>query len=240
MREWLSNVNVFHYRKPSIVRRKRRASDTQKETNDQGLSSKSLARLKPMVVSNDNTKEQLELDSIDMRINDKVEKMANKVKNRTSLPAPNKMKQSQNTLFDAYDIAKISELRNNDSNYLAIRRVLAKPHNRCCADCRSPDPLWASWQLDLIPMVIFICINCSGWHRSLGSHISKVKSIELDDWTTEQIKLADRTGNDKCNLYWEANKPSDIPIPKPNTSEIGSYITCKYKDKLWVDSRAFV
>lgn len=46
-------------------------------------------------------------------------------------------------------------------------------------------PRWASWNLG-----IFLCIRCAGIHRNLGVHISKVKSVNLDSWTPEQIAVS--------------------------------------------------
>ena len=45
-------------------------------------------------------------------------------------------------------------------------------------------PRWASWNLG-----VFICIRCAGIHRNLGVHISRVKSVNLDSWTQEQIEV---------------------------------------------------
>lgn len=45
-------------------------------------------------------------------------------------------------------------------------------------------PRWASWNLG-----IFLCIRCAGIHRNLGVHISKVKSVNLDTWTPEQVAV---------------------------------------------------
>lgn len=52
----------------------------------------------------------------------------------------------------------------------------------------SPGPRWASWNLG-----IFICIRCAGIHRNLGVHISKVKSVNLDQWTQEQVQVRGHT-----------------------------------------------
>ena len=48
--------------------------------------------------------------------------------------------------------------------------------------CYFTGPRWASWNLG-----IFLCIRCAGIHRNLGVHISKVKSVNLDSWTPEQV-----------------------------------------------------
>lgn len=56
------------------------------------------------------------------------------------------------------------------------------------------DPRWASWNLG-----IFICIRCSGIHRGMGTHISRVKSVDLDAWTDEQLQSVVRWGNGRAN-----------------------------------------
>ncbi|TIB71026.1 hypothetical protein E3Q23_03960 [Wallemia mellicola] len=87
-----------------------------------------------------------------------------------------------------------------------LRTLLKEPYNRKCADCNNKDPRWASWNLG-----IFVCIRCSGIHRSMGTHISRVKSVDLDMWTTEQIQNMVKWGNRSANLYWQAHlKPGHV------------------------------
>jgi len=80
--------------------------------------------------------------------------------------------------------------------------MLKEEDNRYCADCKMKGmcfrdllaylskfcaiiaPTWAS-----INIGIFICLRCSGIHRSLGTHISKVRSVKLDTWTEEQVAV---------------------------------------------------
>ncbi|KXN67976.1 Arf GTPase activating protein [Conidiobolus coronatus NRRL 28638] len=85
----------------------------------------------------------------------------------------------------------------------------SSPENLVCADCKTPDPRWASYNLGC-----FLCLRCSGIHRSLGTHISKVKSIDLDTWTVEQVQSMLDRGNKICNQYWEAKLPEDFLPPQ--------------------------
>ncbi|PWN50787.1 hypothetical protein IE53DRAFT_78733 [Violaceomyces palustris] len=91
-----------------------------------------------------------------------------------------------------------------------IVEIAQRPQNLYCADCREANPRWASWALDNKPRCIFICIACSGVHRSLGVQTSKVKSVDLDDWTEEQLDAARQWGNDKVNSIYEWSKPDGV------------------------------
>eukprot|EP00934_Nitzschia_sp_Nitz4_P007526 Nitzschia sp. Nitz4//scaffold12_size214221//35243//36390//NITZ4_001484-RA/size214221-augustus-gene-0.23-mRNA-1//-1//CDS//3329534972//7516//frame0 len=83
----------------------------------------------------------------------------------------------------------------NPSDYEELRKL---PGNDCCIDCDSPDPEWAS-----ISLGIFLCLQCSGQHRALGTHVSKVRSVRLDTWTEEQVELMRCGGNSQCKKFLE-------------------------------------
>lgn len=96
----------------------------------------------------------------------------------------------------------------------------------CCLTDVSSDPRWASWNLG-----IFICIRCSGIHRGMGTHISRVKSVDLDAWTDEQLQSVLKWGNARANKYWEAK----LAIGHvPSEAKIENFIRTKYESKRWV------
>jgi len=70
------------------------------------------------------------------------------------------------------------------------------PGNNLCVDCAARSPQWAS-----VSFGIFMCLECSGQHRSLGVHISFVRSVTMDSWTADQIKLMRMSGNEKFNNF---------------------------------------
>ncbi|KAH0910389.1 hypothetical protein HID58_033710 [Brassica napus] len=93
-----------------------------------------------------------------------------------------------------------------------IRDLLNQPDNRVCADCGAPDPKWASANIG-----VFICLKCCGVHRSLGTHISKVLSVTLDDWSDEEVdSMIEIGGNASANSIYEAFVPEGSSKPGPD------------------------
>ncbi|KAL2168707.1 hypothetical protein VTG60DRAFT_6933 [Thermothelomyces hinnuleus] len=112
-------------------------------------------------------------------------------------------------------------------NQQTIKNLLKLEPNKVCADCkRNKHPRWASWNLG-----VFICIRCSGIHRGMGTHISRVKSVDLDAWTDEQLQSVLNWGNARANKYWEAKL---APGHVPSEAKIENFIRTKYELKRWV------
>ncbi|KAF3018524.1 hypothetical protein E8E14_011722 [Neopestalotiopsis sp. 37M] len=112
-------------------------------------------------------------------------------------------------------------------NQVTLKSLLKLEPNKLCADCKkNKHPRWASWNLG-----IFVCIRCSGIHRSMGTHISRVKSVDLDSWTDEQLQSVLSWGNARANKYWEAKL---APGHVPSEAKIENFIRTKYELKRWV------
>ncbi|NXG11111.1 SMAP2 protein, partial [Sakesphorus luctuosus] len=108
--------------------------------------------------------------------------------------------------------------------------LLAEDENKFCADCQAKGPRWASWNIG-----VFICIRCAGIHRNLGVHISRVKSVNLDQWTQEQIQCVQEMGNGKANRLYEAFLPENFRRPQTDQQAVESFIRDKYEKKKYMD-----
>ncbi|XP_050787466.1 arf-GAP with coiled-coil, ANK repeat and PH domain-containing protein 3 [Gopherus flavomarginatus] len=110
-----------------------------------------------------------------------------------------------------------------------LQRVQSIPGNDQCCDCGQADPRWAS-----INLGILLCIECSGIHRSLGVHCSKVRSLTLDSWEPELLKLMCELGNSTMNQIYEAQCEA-LGLKKPTAGssrqDKEAWIKVKYVEK---------
>lgn len=106
--------------------------------------------------------------------------------------------------------------------------------NSWCADCGSSNKVeWVSLNLAII-----VCIECSGIHRSLGTHISKIRSLTLDttSFTPDIIELLLLVGNRVSNMVFEAKlDPAQKLTPQATREQRLKFITAKYVDRAYVE-----
>uniref|UniRef100_A0A3B4XIC9 Arf-GAP with GTPase, ANK repeat and PH domain-containing protein 1 n=1 Tax=Seriola lalandi dorsalis TaxID=1841481 RepID=A0A3B4XIC9_SERLL len=115
---------------------------------------------------------------------------------------------------------------------MALQSIRGIRGNGHCADCEAQNPDWASLNLGAL-----ICIECSGIHRNLGTHLSRVRSLDLDEWPLELIRVMSAIGNELANSVWEANAQGRLkPGPDASREERERWIRAKYEQRLFVAS----
>ncbi|CAL8326193.1 unnamed protein product [Merluccius merluccius] len=120
--------------------------------------------------------------------------------------------------------------RSSRSEAVALQAIRNTKGNSLCVDCEAHNPTWASLNLGSL-----ICIECSGIHRNLGTHLSRVRSLDLDDWPGELTQVLAAIGNHMANSIWEScTQGRTKPTPNSTREERESWIRAKYEQRLFV------
>ncbi|XP_072222539.1 arf-GAP with GTPase, ANK repeat and PH domain-containing protein 2 isoform X3 [Leuresthes tenuis] len=120
--------------------------------------------------------------------------------------------------------------RSSHSEAMALQAIRNAKGNSLCVDCEAPNPTWASLNLGAL-----ICIECSGIHRNLGTHLSRVRSLDLDDWPGELTQVLAAIGNHLANSIWEScTQGRTKPTPNATREERESWIRAKYEQRAFV------
>ena len=110
--------------------------------------------------------------------------------------------------------------------------VVENPDNFICADCPQKNPRWAS-----VNHGCLICIECSGIHRSMGVHITQVRSLTLDSWKDDWLDCVFKIGNKISNSYFEHSLPAGHRKPTWNNDgpqAMEKWIRQKYERQMYI------
>ncbi|KAM4713401.1 arf-GAP with SH3 domain, ANK repeat and PH domain-containing protein 2b [Anableps anableps] len=141
----------------------------------------------------------------------------------------------QNSKEEALNMAFKGDQNEGENNIVQeltkaiVGEVKRMSGNDSCCDCGAPGPTWLSTNLGVL-----ICIECSGIHREMGVHYSRIQSLELDVLGTSELLLAKNVGNANFNDIMEADLEAQgvtKPDPKSDMQMRKDYITAKYTEK---------
>ncbi|EAN97173.1 hypothetical protein, conserved [Trypanosoma cruzi] len=112
---------------------------------------------------------------------------------------------------------------------LLLEKLLHLPENRECFECSAKQPRWASTNLG-----IFLCLRCAGIHRAMGTHVSKVRSTNMDTWEDPMIECCECIGNKRGRvLYEHGMDPQLRPTAATDNISVDRFIRDKYERKMY-------
>jgi hypothetical protein len=120
----------------------------------------------------------------------------------------------------------MSQMQQEDqASQKELKRLRSLKFNNACADCGRQDNSWAS-----ISHGVFICVICSDVHRSVGTHISKVKGCTGTYlWGPDELEKMQTSGNRTGEEVYGSNKVD----PGASKEQKQRYVVDKYERRLF-------
>lgn len=123
--------------------------------------------------------------------------------------------------------------RDDKKSHATLKKLRDLPGNKECAECRASPTTWAS-----VSLGVFVCMDCAQVHRSLGVHISKVKScMGTYLWCPDELERMKEVGNTRAwALYTGGAKDFEIKKPAADSpqAEREQFARDKYERKRWM------
>ncbi|XP_064618428.1 arf-GAP with GTPase, ANK repeat and PH domain-containing protein 1-like isoform X6 [Liolophura sinensis] len=211
-------VNSAKIETPNVKKRHRRAKSGGLKNIDTAAGEDSDG-YEFIIVSLDNKQWHFEAQSNEER-DDWVQMIEQQILSSLQANESSKSKSRSNTLTDPAGVQAIRNVRGNNT----------------CVDCGAPNPDWASINLGAL-----LCIECSGIHRNLGTHLTRVRSLDLDEWPPDLVAVMTSIGNSIANSVWEANtKGRTKPNPASPREEKERWVRTKYDQKEFLPPPPYV
>ena len=145
--------------------------------------------------------------------------------------------------------SKVESMDQSSENYQRamqqrLKKLMRLAHNQNCVDCSTPRPRWATLivppksdeKSQPLPLGCFCCLECSGAHRRLGTHVTFVRSIDLDTWKEREVQALEFAGNQVVNTIFEARMDEFRKVDsETDQDERLSFIRDKYEQKFFFD-----
>ncbi|XP_035662638.1 ARF GTPase-activating protein GIT2-like isoform X2 [Branchiostoma floridae] len=111
-------------------------------------------------------------------------------------------------------------------------RMNRRMANEVCGDCGTAEPGWAS-----INRGVLLCDDCCSVHRSLGRHISQVRSLQHSNWASSLLTMVQQLVTSGANSIWEhslldpamARSTKRKPSPNDSLSTKADFTKAKYQ-----------